>query len=400
MKVLIVTPHFLPENFKCNDMAFELQKRGHEVTVMTPIPDYPEGKFYKGYGFFKRRKETIDGVKIHRSFIIPRGNGSAMRLALNYLSLAFFSSAKALWFSLFKKFDTVIVHAPSPILAGIPAIIIKKLKRKKCHFWVLDLWPESLQAAGGINNKTVLGIFSAITKWIYRNSDTIMIGSKGYRNSISKMGKFAEKIEYFPNWVEDSLVEQEKNYEVPQLPEGFNVMVAGNIGNAQDVPHLLEAFKKLKEENINLIFVGDGRKRKFVEEFRDRNGLRERIYLLGKFPPEQMPGLFAQADLLFMALKDEPIFALTVPSRLQAYMSAGKPIVAMINGEGADLIREADCGWTVPAEDSESLAKLLLEVSKQDQSVLDQKGRNGKEFSLHNFDFKKCIDHLEEIIKR
>lgn len=397
MKILIVTPHFYPENFKCNDMAFELQNRGHEVTVMTAIPDYPEGRFFPGYGILKKRKEKINGVYVRRSLIIPRGSGSSIRLAINYISYTFFATLKALWMGLTNKYDVVIGHETSPIMVGIPGVIIKKFQRTPMIFWVLDLWPESLTAAGGIENKYILKPFEKLTKWIYEHSDKILIGSKGYRKSINQKGDFDSKIEYFPNWVEESLVDS-KSFAVPQLPKGFNVMIAGNMGDAQDIPHIMQAALILKGEGINFIFVGDGRKKDFVESFVKKNGLEKQVYCIGRFPLETMPSLFSQASILFMALKDIPIFALTVPSRLQAYMSSGKPVVAMINGEGADLIREADCGWSVPAENSDALADLLLRLSKENPDILSIKGRNGKIFSDEHFNFKKCIDNLEEIL--
>lgn len=404
MKVLVVTTHFYPENFKANDMAFELSNRGHEVTVLTPIPDYPQGKFYKGYGVFKRRKEIVNGVEINRSLVIPRHNGSSKWLALNYLSYTFFSIFSAFWLGLKKKFDVVIVHEPSPVMVGIPAIIVKKIQKIPLHFWVLDLWPESLSAAGGIKKNQILSIFERLTKWIYKNSDTLLIGSKGYRKSIISKGDFDDKIKYFPNWVENSLLQN--NYDInsndlslPELPVGFNVVIAGNMGDAQDLPHIMDAAKKVKGKNINFIFIGDGRRKEFVEKYVEDNGLDKQVYCLGRFPLETMPFFFEKADILFFALKNTPIFSLTVPSRLQAYMSAGKPVVAMINGEGADLIKEADCGWSVTAEDSEALAVLLTKLSAESPDILKEKGANGKRYSEKHFGFQNCIDHLEQIIK-
>lgn len=398
-KILIITPHFYPETFKCNEMAFELSNRGYDVSVMTAIPDYPQGRFFDGYGIFKRRHEVINGVKVYRSLIVPRGNGRSFRLALNYLSYTFFATIKAFWLGLTRKYDTIIVHETSPIMVGIPAVIIKKLQRIPLHFWVLDLWPESLSAAGGIKNKFILGVFENLTKWIYKNSSSILIGSKGYKKSICKKGPFEDKIVYYPNWVEDILANPSNNKNVPILPNGFNIMVAGNMGDAQDLPHILETANNLKETNINFIFVGDGRKREYVDEFVEKNNLQEKVLCLGQYTLVAMPSLFSQADILLMALKDAPIFSLTVPSRLQAYMSSGKPVVAMINGEGADLIKEADCGWSVPAEDSEALANLLAKLSKESKEVLAQKGENGKIYSNKHFRFKDCIDYLEKIIK-
>ncbi len=398
-RVLIVTSYFYPENFKCNDIAFELQRRGYSVDVMTAIPNYPHGKFYQGYGIFKKRKERLNGVTIYRSFIIPRGKGSALMLALNYISYTFFASLKALWLGVSKKYDTIIVHEVSPVLVGIPAVIVKKIQKIPIRFWVLDLWPESLSAAGGINNRYILVVFDRLTRWIYRNSDSILIGSKGYRKSIQSKGDFGSKIEYFPNWVETCLTET-SNVSVSTLPIGFNIMMAGNMGEAQDMPNVMKAAKSLKGQNINFVFVGDGRKHQYVEDFAKQEGISNQIHCLGKFPIDAMPALFKQADVLFLALKDEPIFALTAPSRLQAYMAAGKPIVAMINGDGADLIKDADCGWSVPAEDSETLASLFLQLSKIDKKILNEKGGNGRVYSQDFFDFNKCMNHLEEIIGR
>lgn len=396
MKILIVTPHFFPENFKVNDMAFELSRRGHEVTVLTPLPDYPQGHYYTGYGIFKKQRETVNNVKVIRTLIIPRHDGTAKWLALNYLSYTFFAIVKSIWLGLTKRYDAVVVHETSPIMVGIPAIIVKKLQKIPLHFWVLDLWPESLEAAGGISNQTILNTFSKLSKWIYKNCETILISSKGFHKSISKFGNFDSKIQYFPNW-NDVKTSSNSNIEIPEFPVGFNVLFAGNIGDAQDMPHIVQCAQLLKGTGINFIIVGDGRKKQYVEECIDRYSLSN-IILLGRFPIEAMSDMFSKADVLFLSLKDKPIFALTVPAKLQAYMASGKPIVAMINGEGADLIKEADCGWSVNAEDSEGLAKLLVEISQKSSDELSSKGMNGKKYSEKHFHLESRIDNLEKIL--
>ena len=394
MRILIVTPHFFPETFKCNDMAFELQRRGHKVSVLTAIPDYPKGKFFDGYGLFKKRHEIIEGVEVHRSCIIPRGNGSAIRLALNYLSYTFFATLQSLYLGLTKKYDVVIVHETSPVMVGIPAVLIKKIQRIPLHFWVLDLWPESLTAAGGIKSKPIIGAFEKLTRWIYANSNTIMVSSKGFKRSICEKGDFGNKILYFPNWIDNLKTPAEA---VPNLPEGFNIVFAGNIGDAQDFPHLLKAAELLKDDNINFTIIGDGRERPWVERTIKEKGLTN-VRCIGRFPIETMPLFYRQADILFLALKDVPIFSLTVPAKLQSYMSSGKPVVAMMNGEGAELIKEADCGWSVNATDSEALAILLRKLSKEDPEILKKKGENGRIFSQQHFVFENCIDELERCI--
>lgn len=398
MKILIVTPHFFPENFKVNDMAFELSKRGHEVTVLTAIPDYPQGKYYDGYGIFKKQREVIDGVNIIRTTIIPRHDGSPKLLVLNYLSYTLFSMLKGISLALTKKFDAVVVHETSPMMVGVPAVIVKKLQRIPLHFWVLDLWPESLKAAGGIKNKSILNCFGNLSRWIYNNCKTILISSKGFSRSISELGDYAEKIKYFPNW-NDVKSTGNSSCDVPALPNGFNILFAGNIGDAQDMPNIVECAKLLNGSNVNIILVGDGRRKQYVEDLKEKYSL-DNIFLLGRYPIEAMSCFFSKADVLFLSLKDEPIFSLTVPAKLQAYMASGKPIVAMINGEGADLVKEADCGWSVPAGDYEGLAKLLLSISKESCNILNQKGLNGKKFSEEHFDFQKSIDSLEEILNK
>lgn len=398
MRILLVSPHFYPEDFKCNDMAFELARRGHEVTVLSDIPNYPKGEFFDGYGVFKRRCEVVNGVKVIRALVIPRGNGNGFRLALNYMSFAFFASFIAIYLALFKRYDCVLVHETSPITVGIPAVIVKKIQRIPMYFWVLDLWPESLAAAGGISNKYILGIFTAITRWIYRNSTKILISSKGFRQSIIQKGDFDDKIIYFPNWVDSALC-QRSSFELPPLPEGFIVMFAGNIGEAQDFEHIMLAAQRLKEHtDIHFVIVGDGRKRQWVEDFVSANHLESTVHCLGRFPLTAMPSFFERADAMLVTLKDEPIFNLTVPAKMQAYMSAARPIIAMINGEGGSLLREAECGYSVAAADDEALAAVILKLYESDPELLTQMGERGRNYCNNYFDFEKCMDNLIQII--
>lgn len=403
MRILIATPHFHPESFKCNDIAFELARRGHDVSVMTAIPDYPQGKFYKGYGIFKKRREKLDGVTVHRSLIVPRSKGGAVRLAINYISYAFFASLQALRLGLTKKYDAIVVFQLSPVLVGIPAVIVKRLQKAPVYFWVQDLWPESLAVAGGIKNRFILRLFERLTVGLYRQSEKILVSSRGFRESICSKGDFNRKIIFFPNWVDDILEKRGEDsntgLQVPGLPEGFVVLFAGNMGEAQDLPHVMDAAERLKGyPDIHFVFVGDGRKKAWVETYIKEHGLEGTVHCLGRYPLAAMPMLFRQADVLFLSLKDSGIFGLTVPSRLQAYMSAGKPVVAMLNGEGREVIKEAQCGYSVPAGDSQALAELLIRLSKEDKEILHQKGENGKAYSKLHYDFHTCIDRLLQII--
>lgn len=400
-KVLIISPHFYPEDFKCNEVAFELASKGYDVTVLSDIPNYPMGKFYSGYGYLRRRREIVNGVKIIRTGVIPRGNGNGIRLALNYLSFAITASIRALFMAIFNKFDTIIVHQTSPLTVGIPALIIKKIRPKtKLLFWVLDLWPESLEVAGGITHPTILGIFAKLANICYRNSDKILMSSKGFKESICSKGDFSNKLEYFPNWA-DSEIDSQCEYTLPILPEGFKVMFAGNIGEAQDFEHTLKAFSLLRQqgiEDINLVIVGDGRKKKWVEDYIAEHQLSKIVHCVGRHPLNTMGLFFKQADVLYLALKDSLIFNLTCPAKLQAYMSAGKPVLAMINGEGAQIINEAQCGMSVNASDYRALSETLIKISTLSKEELSRMGTCGKNFCRNSFSFDKNMHNLENWI--
>lgn len=397
-KILICTNHFYPESFRCNDVAFEMVKKGFDVTVLTAIPDYPKGKYFEGYGIFRRRYEIVEGVKVYRSLIIPRGNGGGFRIMLNYLSYSVSSIFLSIWLGVFKRYDSILVHETSPVMIGVPAIIVKWFTKAKLLFWVLDLWPESLQAAGGINNKVILVFFEKLTKWIYKKSDKILISSKGFEKSITSKGDFENKIVYFPNWP-DKVLRKSEEYQLPPLPEGFIIMFAGNMGEAQDFEHIMDAVYRLKEnKEIHFVLVGDGRKRQWVEKYREEHGLGETLHWVGRHPIETMPKFFEKADVMLMTLKDVSIFSLTAPAKLQAYMSAGKPILAMMNGEGPRIIAEANCGYSVAASDSEGLAKMVLAMSKMSKNELSRMGQNGNKYQMEHFDLDKSMNHLCELL--
>lgn len=402
MKILLVTQYFYPENFKGNDIAFEMQKKGHEVTVLTGIPNYPKGKFFKGYGYFKRRRETVNGVKVIRTFLIPRGNSTAIPLMVNYFTWFIFASFYAVYLALSKKFDKIIVQQLSPVMMGLPAVVVKKIQKIPVYFWVLDLWPESLESAGGIKNKKILGFFESMVKFLYRNSDKILISSKGFKQSILKKGNFEDKIIYFPNWAEKSINESKQNVEInlPKFPSGFNILFAGNVGVAQDLVNAIKAMEIVLKQNkkINFLILGDGRDRKRLEKLVLEKNIEKNIHFFGKYPIETMSYFFSKADCMFVSLKNEPIFSLSLPAKVQAYMSVGKPIISMMNGEGYNIINEADCGFAVHAEDYKDLADKILEIEKLPVLERQRLGENGQSFYQENFVLENCISNLEKII--
>jgi len=399
MKVLLVTQYFYPENFKSNDIAFELVKRGYEVDVLTGIPNYPEGRYYKGFGIFKKRIETINGVKIFRAFQIPRGKNKNWRLVLTYLSFAFFASIWALFISFFKHYNCVIVHAPSPPFQGLPAILVKKIQRIPLYFWVLDVWPEAIQSGGGVNNRIILKIINKVVIFIYNNSDKILISSKGFKPLISDMGDYERKIEYFPNWSEDLLL-LPTDYPIPYIPSGFIIMIAGNLGISQNLDAVLQAAKEMKDyKNVKWILVGDGSKKKWIDDSIIENDLQNTVFTYGRFPTEAMPSFFKAANAMLLTLSGE--FAdlkLVVPARLQSYMAAGRPVLAMIDGAGADLIRQANCGYVVNSGDFKGLAEIIKNSVFENLESFENLGLNGRKYFEKHFQKDNCIDKLCKII--
>ena len=396
-RILLVTQYFHPENFKSNDIAFGLAKRGYEVTVLTGLPNYPQGHFYEGYGMFRRRSEIVDGVDIRRTLVFPRGRGGAVRLALNYLSWAVFASVRAFFMSVSEEFDAVIVHETSPVTQGFPALVVKGMRGTPIYFWVLDLWPESLQAVGGVDNRYVIGVFDWIARLMYRCSDRILMSSRGFGKSILAKGPFESKLVYFPNWSEDMATVMSDS-RTPCLPEGFRVVFAGNVGEAQDMPSVMKAAELLKGCGVSLVIVGDGRKMDWVREYVAEHSLENVVHLAGIHPPEEMPLFFREADVLFLSLRNDYIFSLTAPAKLQSYMASGKPVIAMTGGETADLIADAGCGFSCAAGDFTAFTDCIIRMKSMSPEERACLGENGRRFYMKNFRKDNCIDHLCAIL--
>jgi glycosyltransferase involved in cell wall biosynthesis len=399
VKILIISQYFWPENFKINDLALGLKERGNEVTILTGKPNYPEGKYYPGYNFTNRKIEYYYGVKVIRSPLISRGSCSGIRLFINYVSFALFASFTAV-FRISKKNDVIFVYEPSPITVGIPALVYKYFSRAPIYFWIQDLWPESLIAAGDVKSKFILKLTDRLVRLIYRKSDVIFISSKSFKHSITEKGVESEKIYYLPNWAEDIYnepVERDKDIAGLLPSKGFKIMFAGNIGESQDFESIVNAAEKTRGyDDIHWIIVGDGRKKSWIEQ-EIRLKKMNNIHLIGRHPMRMMPSFFREADVMLVSLKDEPIFSLTVPAKIQSYLACGKPILAMINGEGADVIRESKSGFAVNAGDFNALADRVIEMYNMPKTNLDLMAKASKEFYLNNFNSKDLIDKLMSV---
>jgi len=398
MKILIVSQYFWPETFRINDLAEGLIERGHEVTVLTGIPNYPDGEFFKGYGFFKQLRQNYKGIKILRVPLIPRGNGSGKRLALNYLSFAFLAGIFAP-FLCGHKYDLIFVYQLSPVTVAIPAIVLKKLKQIPIFFWIQDLWPESLSATGAISSAGILNGVRKLVNFIYRHCDRILIQSPAFAPLIESQGVSSHRIIYFPNSVEKLYVPipmQSSIDGTAALPSGFRIMFAGNIGAAQDFPTILAAANILRDyHDIHWVIIGEGRARSWVEAEINKTGLGDNVHLLGRFPMESMPYYFSRADAMLVTLKNEPIFSITIPSKIQSYLACGRPIIAALDGEGGRVVVESCSGFTSPPEDAEALAKSVLAMYRMPKEEREAMGMRGRKYCEENFEREMLIDRLE-----
>jgi len=397
LKILVISQYFYPENFRINDLVFSLKKRGHEIEVLTGKPNYPKGDYFKGYSWKGPKDEEIKGVKVHRANLILRKKGGSLRLFLNYFSFVFFAFFKIL--KLKGDFEKIFIYAPSPITVGILGIVAAKKFKCKSYLWVHDLWPESVRVAGGIKSSIVLGLVNQMTKLIYRFNDQLLVQSPEFKNYILNQGVKESKIIYYPYYAEDfyNVIEKDKSY-LSQFPSGFNLLFAGNIGVAQSFDTIVNAFEKLKEYDINLVVLGDGRDKSRIQKQINEKGLTKIFHFLGSFPPEQMPHYFTCADGLLITLKKADIFSYTIPGKLQSYLACGKPIIGALDGIGNKIISESNSGFACEAENHELLAKNIIKLYKLSKAEKEKLSKNALIYFEKNFNKQYLLERLEEIL--
>lgn len=402
MKVLVVCQYFYPEEFKVNELVEGLVKRGNEVTVLTGKPTYPRGTYPKGYKFYGVQEEEYKGAKVIRVPEMTRGKGGIVGVVRSLLS--FFISST--WYAKHHKIeaDAILCFQLSPVTMANAALIYKRKLNAKLVHWVQDLWPESVTATTPLKGGPVIRWLDRYVARIYRQSDVILVQSETFGRSICSKGDFKSKIVFAPNWAEDSFIDADtsidKDFPLQPNAEEFRVMFAGNIGEAQDFENIIKAANLTKDINqIKWIIVGDGRARECAEQEVNRLGLNETVRFLGRYPVETMPKFFAQADAMLVTLKNEFIFSLTIPSKTQAYMAAGKPILTMINGVGNDVVEEAKCGLTAKAEDYCGLAANVKKMYAMEARALEEMGYAAKRYYDEHFAKDMIIDRVNEALK-
>lgn len=399
MKLLLVSQYFWPESFAINALARSLCERGVEVTVVTGQPNYPEGEVFTGYSAWRIQREGFNGMEVLRLPLFPRGKRSSLRLALNYLSFVFAGLVFGPWLLRRRSFDVVFVYAPSPLLQSLPAIWLAWLKRAPCVLWVQDLWPESLSATGFVKNKTILRLVELVVRYIYRHTDRVLIPSEAFRAPITRFIDDPARIRYYPNAyvytgepLPDDLRNSIRVHALTQdIKSGFSIVFAGNLGTAQSLDTIIGAAEVLQQQALPIRFflIGSGSLSEWLSEEIGRRALHN-VVLPGRFPPEAMSGLYSAAEVLLVSLRDEPIFAFTIPSKIQGYLAAGKPVIASLNGEGARVVVEAGAGLACPAADAQSLAQAVLKLYRLSADARREMGENARRYALNHF----SLDHL------
>ncbi|AZZ36575.1 hypothetical protein CIK05_07160 [Bdellovibrio sp. qaytius] len=395
MKVIIFANVFWPEQFLINNLAKQFKDKGHTVTAYTGLPHYPVGRFSAGYSLLKGpyRQENEFGTII-RYPMIPRYKHFAF-LALNYIS-NLVSGILNLW--RLPKADVYFVFAVSPIFKVIPAIVLKFFTKRPVVVWYQDLWPDSFFAVTKINQRGLPATFlKFITNWVYKRVDCMLIQSEAFRAELLKAG-YDKPIHYVPNWALPAQITSDPEW-LNQIPKNKKILTfAGNIGQAQGIDAVLYALKELNDPSLQLVIVGDGSAKAELEKITEKLELTN-VSFLGRRPSDDMPALFSKSDFLLVSLRKDYLFSLVIPSKVQAYMQAAKPVVAFLDGEGARVVVEAKCGVSAKAEDISSLVSALCELLKADQSQLNEMGKAGQVYFEKHFTQAKVVAQIEDILK-
>lgn len=401
MKLLIVSQYFWPENFIINDIVRTLDQQGHNVVVATGKPNYPDGKIFEGYrGRGTQSELYLDGIEVLRVPLWPRGEGGAKNLILNYLSFVVCGLVFFPWMLRKRDFDAILVFAPSPITQAIPAIALKWLKNAKLALWVQDLWPESLAATGFIRNPKILGVVGWLVRGIYRCCDLLLVQSRAFVEPVTRYAD-RRKIVYFPNSL--SAQSHDAVSPIPQdladtLDQYFCVTFAGNLGTAQSLETLVQAALHLRDDpHVRLVLVGSGSRLSWLQAQKQQHGL-DNLVLPGRFPVEVMPQIFERSSALLVSLNAEPIFAQTIPSKIQAYLAAGRPIIAALDGEGARVVLEAQAGLASPAGQVMPLVTQIRRMRALDATERQTMGLLGRRYFEEHFDMSRQVASLVALL--
>lgn len=391
MRILIVCQHFWPENFRVNEICQDFIRQGHEVDVLCGIPNYPKGKFYDGYSYFKPRREEYHGAHIFRTGEIPQNKKlGALAVVLNYIYFPV-AALFTIPVMLKRQHDLVFLYSLTPVFMSWPGLVIARLKKLPAIMYVLDYWPDSLFSVIKFKSQFMKKLFRRISRWHYFRADRIVTPSKGMKTKfIHEYGIDENKLQFIPQSCDPIYETVVRSDELHFRFDGrFNFVFAGNIGPAQALETLVQAVEIVrgmeKIPNFRFIIVGDGMSRESVEaEVKERN-LQDYFAFVGFQLVETVLQYHELADALFVSLSDEPLFNIMIPAKIQSYMAAGKPILASLNGEGAEVVRNSVSGIVCTAMSVHELANSILEILHLNEKELIDMGNNAKLFYQTNY---------------
>lgn len=395
MKILIVSQYFYPENFRINDLALELRNRGHKITVLTGLPNYPKGEYFDGYSNDRNCDEVWNDIPICRCNLRPRKTGS-INLIRNYISFVVEANKKL------KKlenidFDLIYVFEVSPITVALPAIKLKKKKNIPIIINIQDLWPENIVAVTGMTNPIIIGLVNRMVNYIYRHCDLILTASPSFVSKIKERIKDKDKVRYWPQYSTVNKTDEEVSiYD----KEYFNIVFTGNIGEAQGIDLAIEAAKVLKDKKICWHFVGEGRSKEKLEKLVNEYGINDRVKFHGFHPEKEIPKYLKDADAALLILKPNPVFEMTIPAKLQTYLACGVPILGCVSGEGKRIIEESKAGIVSEDISVDGLVKVCNQFIELSIDLLNEYKERSYCYGKSNFNKNKLISDLEKYMKK
>jgi len=409
MRILLLTQWFQPEGaFKGLPFAKALRAKGHDVEVLTGFPNYPGGKVYPGYRVRLYQREEMEGIRVHRVALYPSHDTSAPHRILNYLSFAFSAFVIGPW--AIRRPDVIYVY--NLITLGPPAFLCRLLFGAKVVLDVQDLWPESVTNSRMLTNKTALGILNKICNWVYGSADRLAVLSPGFKKELVRRGLPAEKVEVIYNWFDEASIEVARspiddahaatpNDAVKQgdFADKFVVLFAGAMGLVQGLDTVLECARLCKSTlpDVQFVLVGGGVDKQRLQKRAEEMALANVTFLPPR-PQSAMGEIYAMADALLVHLKDDPLFRITIPSKTQAYLYIGKPLIMALRGAAADLVHKSDAGIVCAPEDAPGLLNAIAELRGMTPEARRIMGAAGHRFYMQHLSFPVGVGRFEQLM--
>lgn len=399
-----MTQWFDPEpTFKGLVFARELQALGHEVEVITGFPNYPGGKLYPGYTQKWLSRRVIDGVQVTRVPLYPSHSGSAIKRVFNYVSFMLSATLYGVFGA--KKADIIYVYHP-PITAGLAAAVIGFFRRTPYVIDVQDLWPDTLRSTGMINNERSLALAGKICNWTYRRAKHVVVLSPGFRKILIERGIPAERLSVIFNWCDEQAlaIDQATAVDTSYMDGYFNVVFAGNIGKAQALEAVIRAAQIVweRDKSVRFVFVGAGVEVESLKALSVQLNVQN-LRFVPRVPMCEVGTILSRADVLLVHLKDDPLFTITIPSKTQAYLAVGKPILMGVRGDAADLVTQAQAGMAVAPEDDKAIADAVLRLAALSVPEREQMARNAVDFYREKLSLKigsrKFADLFQQLVR-